>query len=97
MDIGPEYLKLIIAAASITYSVIFGIVAKKVWDVPALVDNRLKDHEEVLAVRMDKMDNESKLAHRRINVHDRLSSRHYGRDFDSRAIAETGIFPEVKA
>lgn len=91
----PSLLNIIIGVASITYSVIFGVIAKKVMDVPSTIDRRLAVHEEKFIVRLDRIDKEAQIAHRRINVLDRISSKLAGKDFDSRAIAEQGQFPDI--
>ena len=91
-----ELFKIIITIASITYSVIFGILAKKVWDVPNTVQRHLDEYSNKLETRFLRLDEESKTAHRRLNVQDRITSKLAGRDFDSRAIAASGVYPDIK-
>lgn len=88
--------KIFLAVAASTYSVAFGIVAKKVWDVPKMVETKLKEFQNEFHTRFERIDSESKMAHRRLNVHDRISSKITGKDFDSRAIADSGSFPDIK-
>ena len=93
---GSDLIKIIIAIASITYSVIFGILAKKLFDVPKTVQQYLDDFDKRVEARLQRVDEESKLAHRRLNVQDRITSKLAGKDFDSRAVAESGLFPDVR-
>jgi len=93
---GSELFKIIITMASITYSVVFGILAKKVWDVPKTVQKHLEEYSNKLEARLLRIDEESKTAHRRLNVQDRITSKLAGRDFDSRAIADSGVYPDIK-
>lgn len=90
------WLKVVLPIAVTTYSVIFGIVAKRVWDVPKIIDQRLNEFDRKLEERLKRIDEEAKLSHRRLNVHDRISSKMVGKDFDSRAIAESGLYPDFK-
>lgn len=93
---GDDLLKLIGSFCGITYTVIFGIVAKKVWDVPKTVEAALEEYSKKFDKRLERMDAESVMAHRRLNVHDRIGSKVIQKDFDSRAIAETGAYPEFR-
>lgn len=89
-------LKFVLTLVTITYSVIFGIVAKKVWEVPKLVSQKLEEHSKILHKKFYQLDNAATMAEARLNVHDRISSKISGHDFDSRAIAESGIYPELR-
>lgn len=91
-----ELFKIGVTVASLTYSVVFGIIAKKVWDVPRTIEQRLDDFEATLAKRFDSIEEDQKRQASRINVHDRISSKVIGSDFDSSSIVSTGIYPEVK-
>jgi hypothetical protein len=94
MDLSDgSLMKILVAVSSVTYSVIFGLVARRVWGIAEIVDLRLQAHEEKFKERLDRIDEEGKMAHRRITVHDRISSKLIEQDFDSRAIAESGIYP----
>lgn len=91
-----ELFKIGVTVASITYSVVFGIVAKKVWDVPRTIEQRLDEFEKTLKTKFDAIEEESRLQSSRINVHDRISSKVIGSDFDSGSIVSSGVYPEVK-
>lgn len=96
MDLSTvDLFKFLVTLGSITYSVIFGIVAKKVWDVPKTVERYLAEHSVKMEERFRRLDEEGKMAHRRLNVHDRISSKMAGKDFDSRAIADSGHYPVI--
>lgn len=56
-------------------SIIFGIIATKLWSVPKIIDAHLLDFEKKLEVRLNKIDQESMSSHRRLSVHDRISSK----------------------
>lgn len=90
-----ELLKIIVTVASITYSVIFGVVAKKVWDVPKTVELKLKEFETTIHIRLNDMRDIAEKTSRRVDVHDRISSKIVGKDFDSHTILQTGTYPEV--
>lgn len=60
------------------------------------MEKSLEIFEDEVEIRLDRMDQESKLAHRRINVHDRIVSKVIDQDFDSRAVAESGVYPKVE-
>lgn len=77
-------------------SIIFGIIATKLWSVPKIIDTHLLDFEKKLEVRLNKIDQESVSSHRRIGVHDRISSKIIGKEFDSKSIVQSGIYPEFK-
>lgn len=91
-----ELVKIGVTVATITYSVVFGIVAKKVWDIPRMVEQRLDEFEKTINKRFDEVEDETKFQTLRINVHDRISSKVVGSDFDSSSIVQSGIYPEVK-
>lgn len=91
-----EFIKLIIGIGTITYSVVFGIVAKKVWDVPKTVQSKLDEFERTLAGRINEIEVSQELTTRRVDVHDRISSKIIKKDFDSKAIVETGVYPDAK-
>lgn len=93
---GEDLLKILGSFCAITYTVVFGIIAKKVWDVPKTVEAALKEYSEKFDKRLERMDEESIMAHRRLNVHDRIGSKVIRKDFDSRAIAESGTYPEFR-
>ena len=90
-----ELLRIGITIASITYSVVFGIVAKKVWDVPKIIDVRLNEFEKTISERINTVEEGVTLAQRRVDVHDRVSSKIVGKDFDSHTIIQSGVYPEV--
>lgn len=90
------YWQIFVGISGTAFSIVFGMIAKKVLDVPKTVETALKAHQEILERRFSRIDAESKKAHRRLHVHDRLSSKLIGVDFDSAAIAESGIYPVVK-
>jgi hypothetical protein len=91
-----DYWKILLPLFITTYSVLFGIVAKKLWDLPKTIDRRLQEFETKLDARLGRIDEEAKLSHRRISVHDRISSKIIAKEFDSRAVAESGIYPEFQ-
>lgn len=91
-----DLLTILVSAGSITYSVVFGIIAKKVIDVPKTVDHHLKVHEDRFLATLDRIEKENQIAHRRLNVHDRLTSKVINREIDSRTIAEHGNYPEIR-
>ena len=78
------------------FSILFGMVAAKLWGLPKMIDKRLAEFSKQLDSRLQRIDEESKLSHRRIAVHDRIVSKVIDKDFDSRSVAESGIFPEFK-
>lgn len=88
-----ELFKIAVSIATITYSVVFGIVAKKVWDIPKTVQERLDVFERTLSSRMNQIQEEQETTTRRLDVHDRISSKIIRKDFDSKSVAETGVFP----
>ena len=88
-----ELLKVGITVATITYSVVFGIVAKKVWDIPRSVELKLKEFETTIQGRLNHLQEHTELTSRRVDVHDRISSKIVKKDFDSKGIVETGIYP----
>jgi hypothetical protein len=90
------YWQVVVGAVVTIFSVLFGIIAKKVIEVPKIVAAALKENSDMLERRFNRIDMESKKAHRRLHVHDRLSSKLIGVDFDSAAVADSGIYPVVK-
>lgn len=91
-----ELVKLAFTVGTITYSVVFGIVAKKVWDVPKNVESRLDRFEERLVQRISTIEDHQGQVDQRISVHDRISSKIIGKDFDSSSIVKSGSYPEIK-
>lgn len=88
--------ELVMSIAAVTYSVGFGIVAKKVWDVPKLVEEKLNSFSSKLEKKQEIMQEEVDMAHKRLSIHDRISSKMIEHEFDSKAIVESGNFPEMK-
>lgn len=88
-----ELIKIGVTVATITYSVVFGIVAKKVWDVPRTVQERLDLFEKTLSGKLSELKEDQEITNRRIDVHDRISSKVIKKDFDSKSVSETGIYP----
>jgi Flp pilus assembly protein CpaB len=80
-------IKILFSVALTTYSIIFGIIAKKVWDVPKTVRDTLKDFETKLTAEIG-------LAHRRLDATDRIVSKSIRAEYDSKAVVESGVYPE---
>jgi hypothetical protein len=92
--------KLFIAALGTAYTVVFGLIANKMWGIPAEIEEKLTEFKTEFHIdmtkKLDKIEGEAKLAHQRIDVHDRISSKLADDEFDSRAVVQGGRYPNIK-
>lgn len=88
-----ELLKIALAVISILYSAIFGIIARKVWAIPETVRLHLDHFETKMDLKLAAIEKEVAEAHKRHDVNDRIVSRVIRREYSSKAVAESGIYP----
>lgn len=96
MELNDPAFKIFIAALGTAYTVVFGLIANKMWNIPSEIEAKLEEFKAGLERKFEKLELESKGAHQRIDAHDRISSKIIGEEFDSRAISQHGRFPIIK-
>lgn len=82
--------------SSICFSVVFTLIAGRVWKMPNMISDSLDIHTKKIEKKIDFLIDEINLANKRVDVHDRISSNIIRHEFDSRAIIKSGDFPEMK-